>query len=107
MTSLSFGTCGAPAALEGNVIKHFSQQLATKATLNAQRHADMSGIAQYPSLSQWLKVVGITKESADILENRVRSLDNLKEKTDSELNRLLLQVSNKKLERNRVYYSVL
>jgi kinase suppressor of Ras 2 len=79
--------------LEGKLIKHFSQQLATKATLNAQKHGDVSAIAHYPSLQQWLKVVGITKESADILESRVRSLECLKEKTDSELNRLLLQVN--------------
>lgn len=77
--------------LEGKLIKHFSQQLATKAALNSQKNCDASVIGHYPNLQQWLKVVGITKESADILENRVRSLDSLKEKTDSELNRVLLQ----------------
>lgn len=78
--------------LEGKLIKHFSKQLATRATLSGQKVCDISAISQYPSLNQWLKVVGITKDSADILESRVNSLDALKDKTDSELNRLLLQV---------------
>lgn len=61
--------------------------------MSAQKHGDIACIAHYPSLNQWLRVVGITKESADILESRVNSLEALKEKTDSELNRLLLQVN--------------
>ena len=80
--------------LEGKLIKHFSEQLAIKAALSAQKDKDVSCISQYPKLSQWLKVVGVTKESAQAIERSVSSLDALKEKSDSELNRFLLQVSN-------------
>lgn len=76
--------------LEGKLVKHFSKQLATRASLVASERS-LPEIAKYPSLQQWLKVVGINKESVDVLESRVSSLDCLKEKTDSELNRLLLQ----------------
>ena len=78
--------------LEGKLIKHFSEQLAIKAALSAQKDKDVSCISQYPKLSQWLKVVGVTKESAQAIERSVSSLDALKEKSDSELNRFLLQV---------------
>ena len=80
--------------LEGKLIKHFSEQLAIKAALSAQKDKDVSCISQYPKLSQWLKVVGVTKESAQAIERSVSSLDALKEKSDSELNRFLLQVSD-------------
>ena len=78
--------------LEGKLIKHFSEQLAIKAALSAQKDKDVSCISQYPKLSQWLKVVGVTRESALAIERSVSSLDALKEKSDSELNRFLLQV---------------
>ena len=78
--------------MEGKLVKYFSQQLATKATLNAQKTGDMSVIAHYPSLPQWLKVVGITKEFAQILENKVQTLEALKDKTQGELNNLLYVV---------------
>ena len=82
------------------MIKHFSQQLAVKASLNSHRHGiDTKEIEGYPSLSDWLKVVGITKESADVLEVRYRSLDALMPVNPSELNRQLLTV--------RIFFSLL
>ena len=44
--------------LEGKLIKHFSKQLATKAALSAQKIGDINCLSHYPSLSQWLRVVG-------------------------------------------------
>ena len=79
--------------LEGKLIKHFSEQLATKAALSAQKR-DISCISHYPSLNQWLKVVGITKESAEIIERNVETLEELKTKKDVDLNRYLIQVCN-------------
>ena len=91
MTIISELTKQEIRTLEGKLIKHFSQQLATKARLS--RHGiDTKEVDRYPSLSHWLKVVGITKESADILESRYRSLDALMPVNSSELNRLLLTV---------------
>ena len=93
MTTISELTKQEIRTLEGKLIKHFSQQLATKARLS--RHGiDTKEVDRYPSLSHWLKVVGITKESADILESRYRSLDALMPVNPSELNRLLLTVKH-------------
>ena len=98
MTIISELTKQEIRTLEGKLIKHFSQQLATKATLNAHARdghgIDTSVISKYPSLSHWLKVVGITKESADILESHYKSLHALMPVSSIELNRLLLTVTN-------------
>lgn len=77
--------------LEGKLIKHFSKQLATRAALTPVQAATVPEISRFPSLAQWLTVVGITKDSSDIIQSRVTTLESLKDKTDSELNRLLLQ----------------
>ena len=77
--------------LEGKLIKHFSKQLATRASLTPKQHACVeTSISSYPSLSQWLAVVGISKDSAAAVETKVSSVDVLKDKTDSELHRMLL-----------------
>ena len=54
--------------LEGKLIKHFSKQLATRAALNQSQLASVPEISRFPSLSQWLAVVGITKDSADVIQ---------------------------------------
>jgi len=75
--------------LEGKLIKHFSQQLAEKAKVgpSAPGYCELAG---FPSLSQWLQVVGVTQDARDAICHRVRSLDDLKEKTECELKRILL-----------------
>ena len=74
--------------LEGKLIKNFSHQLATKAKLSLH-NGDLSGLTRYPSLDLWLKVVGITEESRELLEAHVRNLDALMDRT-ADLNRWLL-----------------
>ena len=54
--------------LEGKLIKHFSKQLATRATLTPSQVSTVPDIARFPSLSQWLAVVGITKDSSDVIQ---------------------------------------
>ena len=74
--------------LEGKLIKNFSHQLATKAKLSLH-NGDLSELTRYPSLELWLKVVGITEESRELLEAHVRNLDALMDRT-ADLNRWLL-----------------
>ena len=73
--------------LEGKLIKYFSKQLEIKAKCG--KEIDLSN---YPSLSKWLVVVGITKESAEIIEKSMNTLEDLKAKTDADLERYIKQV---------------
>jgi len=75
--------------LEGKLIKQFSEQLAVKSGLGASA----SDLVYFPSLSQWLKVVGVSSDTNDAITSRVRSLEELKDKTECELRRILLTAS--------------
>jgi len=75
--------------LEGKLIKQFSEQLAVKTGLGASA----SDLMYFPSLSQWLKVVGVSSDTGDAIRSRVRSLEELKDKTECELRRILLTAS--------------
>ena len=55
--------------LEGKLIKHFSQQLAVKAGLGSGV-AGVQELANYPSLAQWLLVVGISQDTREAITNR-------------------------------------
>ena len=82
--------------LEGKLIKQFSEQLAVKYGLGA--HA--VDLVYFPSLSQWLMVVGVSGETYDAIQSTVRSLEELKDKTECELKRILLtssRVSSKQI----------
>lgn len=73
--------------LEGKLIKLYSKQLVTKAKLTADSlPAEMR---QYPSLQQWLRVVGLTQESIQMVCSKANSLEALKEKSDHELGSML------------------
>lgn len=72
--------------LEGKLIKQFSEQLAVKSGLGAQA----TDLVYFPSLSQWLKVVGVSSDTNSAILGRVRSLEELKDKTECELRRILL-----------------
>eukprot|EP00092_Neocalanus_flemingeri_P041743 GFUD01045464.1.p1 GENE.GFUD01045464.1~~GFUD01045464.1.p1 ORF type:complete len:922 (-),score=231.77 GFUD01045464.1:277-3042(-) len=72
--------------LEGKLIKQFSEQLAVKNGLGASA----SDLVYFPSLSQWLKVVGVSSDTNDAIRSRVRSLEELKDKPECELRRILL-----------------
>ena len=75
--------------LEGKLIKQFSEQLAVKYGLGS-RAVDL---VYLPSLEQWLKVVGVSTDTYDAILSRVKSLEELKDKTECELNRILLTTS--------------
>ena len=75
--------------LEGKLIKQFSEQLAVKFGLGP-RAVDL---VYLPSLEQWLKVVGVSPDTYDAILSRVKSLEELKDKTECELNRILLTTS--------------
>ena len=74
--------------LEGKLIKYFSKQLDIKAKFGKE-----IDLGNYPSLSKWLVVVGITKESAEVIEKSMNTLEDLKAKTDADLERYIKQVS--------------
>jgi len=75
--------------LEGKLVKLFSEQLAVKYGLGPNT-ADLD---YFPSLSQWLQVVGVSSDTKDAITQRVRSLEDLKDKTECELKRILLTAS--------------
>ena len=75
--------------LEGKLIKQFSEQLAVKHGLGP--HA--MDLVYLPSLEQWLKVVGVSSDTSHAITARVKSLEELKDKTECELNRILLTTS--------------
>ncbi|XP_014471877.1 PREDICTED: kinase suppressor of Ras 2 isoform X2 [Dinoponera quadriceps] len=73
--------------LEGKLIKLYAKQLVTKAKLAADSlPAEMR---QYPSLQQWLRVVGLTPGSIQIVCSKANSLEALKEKSEHELSSML------------------
>jgi len=72
--------------LEGKLIKQFSEQLAVKTRLGGSGQ----DLLHFPKLPQWLKVVGVSAETSEAIRGRVRSLEELKDKTECELQRVLL-----------------
>ncbi|XP_058807431.1 kinase suppressor of Ras 2 isoform X2 [Phymastichus coffea] len=73
--------------LEGKLIKLYSKQLVSKAKLAIESlPAEMR---QYPSLQQWLTVVGLTQESIQMVCSKANSLEALKEKSEHELGTML------------------
>ncbi|XP_025832315.1 kinase suppressor of Ras 2 [Agrilus planipennis] len=69
--------------LEGKLIKLFSNQLVTKSKLKT---GDLKHI---PSLTQWLQVVGLGKNSIQGLCHRISSVEELQEKSEHELRTIL------------------
>ncbi|KAM0728626.1 Kinase suppressor of Ras 1 [Formica fusca] len=82
--------------LEGKLIKLYSKQLVTKAKLN-----DLAEMRQYPSLQQWLRVVGLTQESIQMVCNKACSLEALKEKSEHELSSMLGENNVRREEEHR------
>ncbi|KAF7411196.1 hypothetical protein HZH66_000092 [Vespula vulgaris] len=73
--------------LEGKLIKLYSKQLVTKAKLAVESLP--VEMRQYPSLQQWLRVVGLTQESIQMVCSKANSLEALKEKSEHELGTML------------------
>jgi len=76
--------------LEGKLIKQFSEQLAVKTRLGTSAPE----LLHFPNLTQWLKVVGVSPETGEVIRSRVRNLEELKEKTECELQRVLLMAGH-------------
>jgi len=79
--------------LEGKLVKLFSQQLAAKAGAHADPTASPASLkpfARYPSLSQWLRAVGVSPESQRAVEDKCASMDQLCDMADNGLKSLLL-----------------
>jgi len=76
--------------LEGKLIKQFSEQLAVKTRLGTAAPE----LLHFPNLTQWLKVVGVSPETGEAIRSRVRNLEELKEKTECELQRVLLMAGH-------------
>jgi len=74
--------------LEGKLIKQFSEQLAIKAGLGSAGQALV--MPHLPSLAQWLTVVGVQPDTVIAITARIRSLEELKDKTECELGRILV-----------------
>ncbi|XP_046750745.1 kinase suppressor of Ras 2 [Diprion similis] len=73
--------------LEGKLIKLYSKQLVRKAKLAVESLP--VEMRQYPSLQQWLRVVGLTQESIQMVCSKASSLEALKEKSEHELGSML------------------
>ncbi|XP_011632952.2 LOW QUALITY PROTEIN: kinase suppressor of Ras 2 [Pogonomyrmex barbatus] len=76
--------------LETKLIKLYSTQLVTKATLTDPIPAEIN---QYPSLQLWLRTVGLTQESIQMVCSHVNTLEALKEKSEHELSCMLNEKS--------------
>ncbi|XP_017882499.1 kinase suppressor of Ras 2 isoform X2 [Ceratina calcarata] len=74
--------------LEGKLIKLYSKQLVNKAQLALEKSLPPE-MKQYPSLQQWLRVVGLTQESIQMICSKATSLEALKEKSEHELGSML------------------
>ncbi|XP_071515006.1 kinase suppressor of Ras 2-like isoform X2 [Panulirus ornatus] len=74
--------------LEGKLVKLFSHQLVTKRHLPTGVPLPLE-LQLYPSLKQWLQVVGLSKDSIYGLGQRVATLEALLEKRENELRNIL------------------
>ncbi|XP_043464776.1 kinase suppressor of Ras 2 [Leptopilina heterotoma] len=85
--------------LEGKLIKLYSKQLVTKSKLTEESlPAEMR---QYPSLPQWLRVVGLRPESIQMVCSKTNSLEALKEKSEHELGCMLGEINVRQEEELR------
>ncbi|KAK8743924.1 hypothetical protein OTU49_000917 [Cherax quadricarinatus] len=74
--------------LEGKLVKLFSLQLVTKRHLPRGVPLPLE-LQLYPSLKQWLQVVGLCKDSVTGMCQRVSTLEGLLEKRENELRNIL------------------
>ncbi|XP_064092087.1 kinase suppressor of Ras 2-like isoform X3 [Macrobrachium nipponense] len=74
--------------LEGKLVKLFSLQLVTKRHLPPDVSLPKE-LQLYPSLKQWLQVVGLCKDSVNGICQRVLTLEALLEKRENELRNIL------------------
>lgn len=81
---------------QGKLIKMFSDQIVTK------QKARLHNYNQIPSLTQWLQVVGLNKNSIQGLCFKISSVEELQEKSEHELKTILNERSARVEEWNRL-----
>ncbi|RXG61974.1 Kinase suppressor of Ras 1 [Armadillidium vulgare] len=91
--------------VEEKLVKLFSMQLVTKQKL-PQGTPIPPELQIYPSLRQWLEVVGLKKEVVEGLCSELSSLENLLEKDDNELTTLLCKYGSNTLDIGKLIRSV-
>ncbi|XP_076062755.1 kinase suppressor of ras isoform X2 [Oratosquilla oratoria] len=87
--------------LEVKLVRLFSDQLLTKRNL-PNTAAMPEELQQYPSLKQWLQVVGLCKHSVNGMCQKVSSLECLLEKREQELRNLLADNGANPSEANKL-----
>uniref|UniRef100_H2XK39 Protein kinase domain-containing protein n=1 Tax=Ciona intestinalis TaxID=7719 RepID=H2XK39_CIOIN len=75
--------------LEGKLIKHFCQQLDTKSRYRGKRSSEFH---DYPSLSKWLTVVGVSSLLADGLKLQRSSVEILLNLSDRQLQNIVMEI---------------
>lgn len=83
---------------QGKLIKLFSRLLVAKTKLPVR-----DDLKHIPSLTQWLQVVGLSKESIAGVCLKVSSLEELKEKSEHELRTILNEKNAKPEEFGRLH----
>ncbi|XP_047478904.1 kinase suppressor of Ras 2-like isoform X1 [Penaeus chinensis] len=87
--------------LEGKLVKLFSLQLVTKRHLPSGVPLPRE-LQLYPSLKQWLQVVGLCKDSVIGMCQRVSTLEGLLEKRENELRNILNDYGADKSEAHKL-----
>ncbi|XP_068211668.1 kinase suppressor of Ras 1-like isoform X3 [Palaemon carinicauda] len=87
--------------LEGKLVKLFSLQLVTKRHLPSGVPLPKE-LQLYPSLKQWLQVVGLCKDSVNGLCQRVATLEALLEKRENELRNILSEYGADRSEAHKL-----
>ncbi|CAH0564919.1 unnamed protein product [Brassicogethes aeneus] len=82
--------------LEGKLLKLFSDQIVTKSKLKNGSDPHM------PSLTQWLQVVGLSKDSIQGICRKISSVEELQEKSEHDLKTILNQQRAKPEELSRL-----
>nr|XP_039251787.1 kinase suppressor of Ras 2-like isoform X2 [Styela clava] len=87
--------------LEGKLIKHFWRQLTTKCKV-PKKHWTVD-FQTYPSLSQWLTVVGINKDVNEILMRNIKSVETLLELGEHEVSTILLESGGNSEDKRKLW----
>lgn len=82
--------------LQGKLIKMFSEQLVTKQKVRTHE------VNHLPSLTQWLQIVGLSTNSIQGLCHKIRSVEELQDKSEHELRTILNERSARTEELSRL-----
>lgn len=82
---------------KGKLIKLFSEQIVIKSKM--KNGCDQ----QLPSLTQWLQVVGLDKQSIECLCQKISSVEELQEKSEHELKNIVAEKSASQENLNKLF----